>query len=132
MIAVFVGNIQNASALSSASLDGTYVSCQYGTDPDAMTSMYELTFDGSGNGTYQEIVDSHGPPYNESGSFTYSVATDGMLTVDGVETGIVSPDGNVMSWIDYDTSDNSLSLFTAIKKSTEGFIKPGLLLLLLL
>ena len=108
--------------VSNGRLTGSYVFCQYGVDhAGPLVYMYELTFDGSGNGTFQEIIDSRGTSFGESGSFTYSVASDGIITFDGVDSGIhkgiVSSDGNIMTWIEINDSNGSLFLYNAIKKS---------------
>ena len=108
--------VQPAIALSNANLNGEYTMCQYGTDPDAMTSIFELTCDGNGSAAYQEIASSWGPPY-DSGTGTYSVSSDGSLTL-GDGTGILSPDGNTFTMVDYDASDNALFLWVGIKKSS--------------
>ncbi|MDY7032630.1 MAG: hypothetical protein SVY10_12080 [Thermodesulfobacteriota bacterium] len=108
--------VQPAIALSNANLNGEYTMCQYGTDPNSMTTISDLTCDGNGSVAYQEIASSWGPPY-DSGTGTYSVSSDGSLIL-GSGTGIVSADGNIFTMVDYDASDNALFLWVGIKKSS--------------
>ena len=89
-LSIHVG-IKKSSGMSNASLNGTFIMCEYGTDPNRWTGRIELTFDGNGNGTSVQIDDSNGDA--NSGSVTYSVGSDGTLSIDG------TPSRKAMPWI---------------------------------
>ncbi len=109
--------IKQSSGLSNSVLSGTYTMCEYGTDPDRWTGRIELTSDGAGNLTWQQIADSNGD--TGSGSGTYSVADDGELTIGGQDAvGIVSASGNTFILVDTDASNDDLSLHVGIKQSS--------------
>lgn len=76
----------------------------------------ELSFDGSGNFTYMEVAHSSGTP--KSGSGTYSVSSDGSLTFSTGGEGIVSADGNTLTWTDTDATDNIVSISVGTKKTS--------------
>jgi hypothetical protein len=109
--------VKQSTGLSNSTLSGTYTMCEYGTDPEPWAGRIELTFDGSGNFTWQQIADSNGD--TNSGSGTYSVASDGEITIIGRDTtGMVSADGNIFSLVDTNAADEDLSFHLGIKQPT--------------
>ena len=111
-LSIHVG-IKKSSGMSNASINGTFIMGEYGTDPNPWAGRIEHTFDGNGNGTYQQLENSSGS--TNSGSFTYSVASDGKLSVtgEGIEdVGIVSADGNMFVLVD---TNDSISVVPPIQ-----------------
>jgi hypothetical protein len=115
---------QSSSGMSNASLEGTYIACSLETNPDVRTKRSQITFSGTGTGTYQQLARSDNGDL-ETSSFTYTVAGNGTFTLTptgSTETmqGIVSPDQNMFVLTDtyIDASDNHLEINIGVKKSS--------------
>ena len=106
--------IRKSSGLTNASLSGSYIMCQMGIDADLFTSIMDVSSNGSGTLTFSTIANSTGADGN--GSVDYSVAADGVLSVDGQEAGIVSEDGNIFMILDLDVDYEALMI--GIRKSS--------------
>ena len=131
---IIVG-IKKSTGMTNASLRGKYIISQFADEitysgsadhPVAMLS--EISLDGVGNGTYQDLYTSSGDL--DTGSFTYAVADDGSLTIfsDGdVLHGIISSDGSVFA-LSFTTGDEP-GFMVGIRKSTVS--NPAIPLLLL-
>lgn len=67
-----------------------------------------LNFDGNGNISAQQLANSKGPLISLTG--TYHVSSDGSVTLvfsnGGVLNGMLSADGNVLTFADTDYSDS--------------------------
>jgi hypothetical protein len=91
----------------------------FGSDP--WTGLFDADFDGAGNGNYQDIATSDGPPF-ESSTLTYNLDVDGSLTStlsDGtIYTGILNADNNILAVADTDFSDIFIEMDVLIKKSS--------------
>ena len=81
--------IKKSSGLSNSILNGEYYAINYFFDD--YTDFVEVKFNGLGDLTYQTIETSDGSGL-ESGSDTYTVASDGQITI-GDNKGVVSSDG---------------------------------------
>ena len=101
-------------------------------NPWAALSLVNL--DGNGTGTYEELYTSDPPPYVfESGSFTYSIADDGQLTIYAGSFqfhGIVSADGNTLTVAVIETDGPGI-LFGIKESAVKINANPGIPLLLL-
>jgi hypothetical protein len=97
-----------------------FIGTGFGSDP--WTGLFDADFDGAGNGNYQDIATSDGPPF-ESSTLTYNLDVDGSLTStlsDGTEfTGILNADNNILAVADTDFfPDDFIEMDFVIKKST--------------
>ncbi|MBI9092162.1 MAG: hypothetical protein JEZ12_23360 [Desulfobacterium sp.] len=93
---------KTSAGMSNASLNGTYVMTTFGgkqmvdgSVADVWTDYVTLSFDGNGNGQVLEIDGD-----DELFSFTYSVNSDGKITISIGEggKGIVGSDGNLFTF----------------------------------
>lgn len=127
--------VKKLSGLSNASLKGKYILAEFhdgitqpGSADRPRSMLSEISVDGQGNGIFQALSVSDGDL--DSGTFTYTVAADGSLTIntgDRLFRGIVSSDGNVIAVAL--TSANEPGLFVGIKKSSEANLTPIFMLL---
>lgn len=104
------------SGLTNASLNGTYIMNEIGIDSTHWTGRIEITFDGDGNGTWQQLDDSNGS--TGSGSLTYNVSADGTLSIDGVEVGMLNTDERFFNIVDTNSADSDLSFHFGVKQSS--------------
>jgi hypothetical protein len=101
--------IRKSSGLSNAVLQGRYIMTELGVDPDHWTGRIEVEFDGQGGMTWRQIKDSNQD--TASGSWTYSVAEDGLLSIDGKYVGIVGSKGELFSLVDADRASEDQTCF---------------------
>ena len=109
--------VKKASGMSKASFVGNYVMVDFGTDPQPWVSRAVISPDGKGGLPYTEKSDSNGSL--GSGTYHYTVATDGTLKITDkpTESGFLSADGSL--FCDIDTNANrSLSLKVGVRKSS--------------
>jgi hypothetical protein len=88
--------VKKSFGLSDSILNGEYYAIDYFADD--YTDFMEVIFDGAGGLTYETLDNSDGS-LPDSGSDTYTVASDGQVTI-GDNRGMVSPDGNVIFLVD--------------------------------
>ena len=105
--------VKQSSGLNDASLNGTYLTNGQSIELTASTTEVwkwnnEVTFDGEGGCSYVGLIEEGIRRYDASGVLedktgtpdngvcTYSLASDGILTVDGSPTYAVSPDANII------------------------------------
>jgi hypothetical protein len=111
--------IKKSSGMSNGSANGYYLMSGFGDETDSNSPWSDLVriyLDGNGNGTYQDLYTSDNDP--ESGSFTYSIAADGMLTiyVMGFQFhGMVSADGSIFTLAEINPSESGIDV--GIKES---------------
>ena len=110
VVTLFSLNLWNASladaSQTNATLTGTYIQCEYGTDPDPWASAFDVNFDGAGTAT------------GGGKTISYSVSNDGSLDVGGIYTGVVSSDGSIYVIIDDDdNATGDQSIHVGIKKN---------------
>jgi len=132
--------IRKSSGMSNASTKGTYLMCEFTDDIDDLdlpsqsaddpyTGLMEIKMDGEGNGTFRRLYASSSD--SESGTFTYSITSDGVLTVTPpdaiIVNGIVSADGHIFTLVQ--TRPDNPGIIFGIKKSPTA--SPSLPLLLL-
>ncbi|MCU0599722.1 MAG: fibronectin type III domain-containing protein [Desulfobacterales bacterium] len=117
--------IQKSSGMSNADLKGQYIAVSQAADIDDKEnsgSRFILTFDGNGNGSYQQLESTDGDGDLISGTFTYHVNSDGTFTFTSADPtkgrGIINTDGEigVLSFIEKPVDDVTLIVF--VKKST--------------
>lgn len=114
--------IKKSTGLSNAILNGEYIGVRIGSFPS--TVLTTVTFDGAGNGEFQFLAASNGDLDN--GKFTYSVGSDGDVTIEGVATGdldsegIVSGDGTVVALVDtgFRGGNEDIDMTVLIKKGS--------------
>jgi hypothetical protein len=112
--------IKKSSGMSNGSAGGYYIMSSFADEPglnSPWSGLVRIYLDGNGNGTYQDLYTSDNDP--ESGSFTYSIAPDGMLTiyVMGIQFhGMVSADGSIFSIAETIPGEPGIDL--GIKEST--------------
>ena len=111
------GVLVDSNCMTTATLSGTYTANKI-TDASGtpVTSQITYTFDGVGNGGWTVESDSQGN--SSSGSFTYSIADDGTVTLSTGDTGFVSTDGTVFMASDTDASDNSINMLVGMKQTS--------------
>jgi len=113
--------IKKSSGMSNASASGDYLVAEFdkivsGGIPWAGLTAIHLA--GDGTGTWQQVYKSD-PGDPENGSFTYSIDSDGGLTLTlgpDVLHGIVSADGSIFSVAR--TSGDMIGIMVGIKKSS--------------
>ena len=116
--------VKKSTGLLNATLNGSYILNETGIDyPDPWTMRSQLTFDGNGNGAWDDLAVSEGSL--DSRAFTYSVSDDGTLSVDGQRIGQVSPDGSVFNLGGWDGLNEVMLFDIGIKQST-GFSNAAL------
>lgn len=130
--AVVAGAVAEAGiivlARINARLSGDFGGTGFGYDTDGFlwAIRFDATFEGDGNGSYQELANSEEDP--QGGDLTYDLNFDGSLTAtlsDGTElNGILNPDKNILAVADTDRSDefdesgDSIEMDVAIKKTS--------------
>lgn len=111
--------VKKSSGRDDSALNGVYLTHElFVTDNlvNKRTTRREMTFDGAGGVTYQIIEDSLGD--SGGGQTSYSVDGQGVVSYgDGLYTGMVSPNGQVLVLIDSDPADGSLGVIVAVKKT---------------
>jgi hypothetical protein len=113
--------IKKSSGMSNASASGDYLMAEFdkivsGGIPWAGLTAIHL--DGKGNGTWAQVYKSDTDPL-QNGSFTYSIDSDGSLTLTlGPDElhGIVSADGSIFTVAR--TSGDMIGIMVGIKKSS--------------
>jgi ribosomal protein L24E len=103
--------VKKSTGLSNSILNGEYYVIDYFADN--YTDFGEVNFDGVGGFTYVQLETSDGSPLN-SGSGTYTVASDGQITM-GNNRGMVSSDGKIAFTVDFSEIPGLVIL---VKKST--------------
>ena len=125
--------IKESNEMSNGSANGCYLmsQCDDQSSHNApWSALTRICLDGNGNGTYQDLYTSDNDPL-ESGSFTYSIAADGQLTIytEGMQFhGVVGADGNVFTVAI--TVGLEPGILVGIKQSAVNAL-PGIPLLLL-
>jgi hypothetical protein len=108
---------------SNSDLSGNYylIRYAYGSAPShAMTSGY-ATFDGWGGYTLSYSSDTDGTYANGTTSGSYSVASDGEVTVDSVLTGYLSGDGLVLAAVGAMDSSSSWETLILLKRGDRAY-----------
>ncbi len=122
-LSIFAG-MKKGTGLSNATLNGAYVfnafrdvQANVSNSRSYVATRSVLTFDGAGNGTYATLASSDGS--NNTGAFTYSIASDGKITFGSgdLRVGYVNSAGNTVFMIDPDSNDNNVGIFVGLKKS---------------
>ncbi|RLB40179.1 MAG: hypothetical protein DRH12_10440 [Deltaproteobacteria bacterium] len=119
----FYSAIKKSSNMSNSSVSGDYILASYGDEissNDPWSCLASLHMDGNGNGTYQQLENSKNDPL-ESGSFTYSVGSDGVIYINaGGNTfqGLVSGDSSYMCLTRITGTSQDVEIMLAIKKSS--------------
>lgn len=82
--------------------------------PEPYSALSKVSFN-AGTASYEELSTSSSDPL-ESGSVSYSVASDGRTTINGLNTAASSSDGSIIVNVDTQYSDSyiGMSLFTKI------------------
>jgi len=118
---LFIGfGVRQGSAMSTADLVGEFFYQRVGSHSDTVpnytsTAGLVLTFDGAGNLVYEKVASSQGE--SEAAVLTYSVSSDGTLTIEGSVFGTVSSNGEYLVLVDTDwTGDQFIELGVAVKK----------------
>ncbi len=85
--------------------------------PDGYSALNKVILN-EGAFSFEELFTSNDEPL-DSWSSTYSIATDGRVTIDGVDTVAKNANGTVMIGVDTDTDDNDMgiSIFTKFDTS---------------
>jgi hypothetical protein len=94
--------------------------------------MTQIKLDGQGNGTFRDLYTSNtdDQDFPESGEFTYSVTSDGKMTIttpEGDLTGFISADGNLFVIPGLDPCDPGITI--GIKASPTSLLAPMMLLM---
>ena len=94
-----------------ASLNGTYKAYEFMGAGTVIfdATRYRLTFNGSGGGTW--TVEASSIPGTDSGTFAYTMNSDGTLNIDGFMDGVALQDGSVLSLM-----STGVTAFIAIKQ----------------
>jgi hypothetical protein len=149
-IQILVGIKKSGSSSSNASLSGTYAFSGFAFDVSPESSLVNLdipavpytgglsvpivptgfasdagtvTFDGSGGFSFTGTSNEDGATVSLSGSGSYSVASDGALTLDSMVGGVL-PGGNV--FVAASTSGDETQMLVGIKKSGTSFSNASL------
>jgi hypothetical protein len=120
--------IKKSTGLTSASLNGEYIGVRISDVPS--TALTTTTFDGNGRGTFEFLADSDDPSL-DSGTFAYSVDSDGDVTISVpgavASEGIVSGDGTVVSLVDTDFRGGNEDIdMTVLIKTSSGLSNASL------
>jgi hypothetical protein len=104
--------VKRSTGMTNADFTGTYIMSQIVFSPDPVSNLIQITADGAGNFSYQQL------PPGDSGSGTYSVADDGRVTISGeADThGQLSYDGGVFLFVD--TSSDYPHIAVGIQQSS--------------
>jgi PKD repeat protein len=115
-VSIMMG-IKQSAGMTDNSLSGRYITGTIGSQPTAgngyRVTLAEMELDGAGEFEFADLLDSNNE-FN-SGSGAYSIEENGILTMDGIQEGIVSPDGNLFIGIDTEGSDDVLSIRMGIR-----------------
>lgn len=108
----FMVMIKQPSDMTAADLNGVYYFTNffYGN----MVTFGTVTYDGVENATFDIIASSEDDA--EGGTVSYSVASDGRITAGGNMTGMVSADGNIISFIEINEGESN-GITVMIKKT---------------
>jgi len=102
---IFLGvGVRKGSGLTTASLIGEFISYELGYELHTWTSRIHYRFDGNGKGSYYVSADSDGQTSSARVTFTYTVASDGNVTIDGRLMGVLSSNGEYLLFADTDAS----------------------------
>ena len=110
--------------MTPARMSGEFIVNQIGQNASGYyTSQLLVVLDSGGSGTWTILNHSQGQA--GSGTLTFSVANDGTFTLDngfGADTGIISPDTNVLAITDGDMldGDNEQVFSIGVRKSTSA------------
>ena len=138
---IVVGIEKSNGDMDASKAKGKYIMCQFvdeienlGLVQSADTSaagIIEVTLDGQGNGTFREIYSSNPSGQTGSGTLTYTLTSNGELTVNapggGPINGVMSKNGNL--FILAETAADYPAINIGIKKSPSANAVSSLLLL---
>jgi hypothetical protein len=117
-----MAGLRKGSGLSESTLSGTYTAVMVGDDSEggwsAWTERLQVTADGAGNLTALVLEDS-GDDEGSTYPMTYTVDSQGIISVGDTQMGIVSADGEMFVLADtaYDgTSDTEVFFMVGVKK----------------
>jgi len=111
----FLG-VEQSTEMSGKSLLGQYVVSQFATDPQPYAARFIMDFAGEGEFSWMETVNSM-VGGGAAGQMTYTVASNGTLSISSGDSGIVSHDGSVMVLVDTDGSDNGIGILVGIRQT---------------
>ena len=116
--------VKKSTDMTQARMSGEYIISQTGRDTTGQfyTSQALAVLENNGTGTWTILSHSQGV-VGTTGPLTVSVAADGTFTVnngDGPDTGIISPDANVLVITDSDPGDVDGEIYfsVGVRKST--------------
>jgi hypothetical protein len=138
---VIVGIEKSNGDMDASKAKGRYLMCQFVDEIDNLgpgqsadtpaSGIIEVTLDGQGNGTFREIYSSNPSGQAGSGTLTYTLTSNGELTVNapggGPINGVMSNDGNL--FILAETAADYPAINIGIKKSPSANAASPLLLL---
>lgn len=112
--------IRKSTGMTTAMLNGTFMTSRISIMPggEIVTSRSHWTFDGIGTWAFSTIQNSDGT--SAADSMSYSVSSDGTLTIKDRPFGTVSPDGKLILWVGKDWYEGD-SLIIAIKQPATYF-----------
>ena len=123
MILVITGPNVSYAAFTNASLNGDYwiAHLEYNSSPYHRTELGTVTFNGSGNFSFNGTESQEGTganiPVTDTG--TYSVTSDGQISFDGNNIGRLSDDGETIIASNV-FSTSSWELLMLVKKTDTG------------
>ena len=138
---IIVGIEKSNGDMDASKAKGKYIMCQFADEIDNLgpgqsadspaSGIIEVTLDGQGNGTFKEIYSSNQSGQVGSGILTYTLNSNGEMTVNapgsGAINGVMSKDGNL--FLLAETTSDFPAISIGIKKTPTG--TPGMPLLLM-
>jgi len=138
---IIIGIEKSNGDMDPSKAKGRYLMCQFADEIDNLgpgqsadtpaAGIIEVTLDGQGSGKFREIYSSNPSGQTGSGTLTYTLTTNGELTVNapggGPISGVMSKDGNL--FILAETAANYPAINIGIKKSSPTNAASSLLLL---
>ena len=138
---IIVGIEKSNGDMVTSKAKGRYIMCQFADEIDNLgpgqtadnpaSGIIEVTLDGQGNGSFKEIDSSNPSGQTGSGTLTYTLNSNGEMTVNapggGAISGVMSKDGNL--FLLAETTPDFPAISIGIKKTPTG--SPGMPLLLL-
>ena len=117
--------IRRSSKESNADAEGDYLVVFYESEPSS--TLYAMSFDGKGNGTYRQIYNSKGDFLE--GTLVYSVKADGSLAIffdsGGAMSGILNSDLGLFNLFGSNQSKQNMGIGVGIQKykdMQDGFL----------